>query len=480
MTADLRVHGARVHTPGGPVEADVLVRGGVVAGLVERSDDTSARETFDATGLDVLPGLVDLHAHTRTPGLSHKEDFRTVSAAAAAGGITAYVDMPNVEPPTDSADLLLEKRAMAARDSIVDWGHFASGSRPERVAELAAAGATGFKIFMVSGGYPHDDRIAVSANDRLYEAMEAIAPTGLPLLVHPFDQALFDMFWRRLLATGRAPDHTARIEVYTGRDIVWRSAIATLLEFQKDTGVRLQVLHTHATGSLEMIRRAKAEGARVTAALDLKYFHLTRADMERLGPRSYSGAVVTDDPKRMTAIWEAVHDGTLDMIDSDHAPHLLEEVEVARVDASKAQLGSPQYDDMLAVLLNDVHLGRLALGDIARMVSENPARLIGRYPQKGAVLPGSDADLVVVDTTREVELRDENVKTKVGWTPYHGWKVVGVPVLTVSRGAVVAREGEVVGIPGHGRYMEGRPLRYAPVGTAKSPGLALEPMRRGD
>lgn len=474
MAIDLRIAGGRVHTPTGPLAADILIHDSRIVGLVTPGTGDGAATTIDAGGLDVLPGLVDLHAHSRTPGLTHKEDFRTVSSAAAAGGITTYVDMPNVDPPTVTAELLHEKRAMAAKDSIVDWGHFASGSRPETVQELAEAGATGFKIFMVGGGYPHDDRIAVVAHDTLYASLEAVAATGLPCLVHPFDQSLFNLFWKRSLEQGGPKDHTGRVEVYTGIDIIWRSAVATLIEFQRETDVRLHVLHTHAMGSLDLVRRAKASGSRITAAIDPKYFHLTRDDMNRLGPRSYHGAVITERPDHLEAIWAALRDGTIDTIDSDHGPHTLEEVDRARVDSTKAELGNPQYDDLLSLLLNDVNLGKLEIADILRLCCENPARLIGRYPQKGAIVPGADADLVLVDLAREVELSDERTHTKVRWTPYHGWKVKGEAVMTLLRGTVVAREREIVGEPGGGRYLAGAPLAWRQPVAATAPGMSLQ------
>jgi dihydroorotase (multifunctional complex type) len=475
MHVDVAIRGGQVHSSAGANRVDILIEDGKIAGLVAPGAEVDATRVIDADGLDILPGLVDLHAHTRTPGMEHKEDFRTVSEAAAVGGVTTWVDMPNVDPPTVSAELLAAKRDMASRDVLVDWGHFVSGSRPEAVAELAAAGATGYKIFMVGGGYPHDDRIAVVANDTLYAALEAVATTGLPCLVHPFEQSLFNLFWKRALAEGRPPDHTTRVEVYTGIDIVWRSAVATLLEFQKETDVRLHVLHTHAAGSIDLIRKAKAEGSRVVAALDPKYFHLTRADMERLGPRSYSGAVITERPEQLAKIWDAVRDGTIDYIDSDHGPHGLEEIERARVDASKAELGNPQYDNLLSILLNDVNSGKIEIADIVRLLCENPAKLIGYYPEKGTVSVGADADLVLVDMTKSIEIRDEDVKSKAGWTPYAGWKVKGGPVITVSRGEVIAQNGATSTDYGRGRYLAGRPRRWARLPVRTGPGLALEP-----
>ncbi len=147
---------------------------------------------IDAAGLAVLPGIIDTHAHTREPGYTEKEDFLSCSQAAAAGGITTVIDMPNVEPPTDRADLLEEKRALAASKSIIDWGHWAAGTNPAEIPKLAAVGATGFKIFQVSGEYSHDPRLAVNDEPSLLRSFRAIAETGLPVLVHPFNQGLFD------------------------------------------------------------------------------------------------------------------------------------------------------------------------------------------------------------------------------------------------------------------------------------------------
>lgn len=471
---DIRVRGGRVHTPAGAVEADVLVRGGSVVGLVGRGDATTASETIDAGGKAVLPGLVDLHAHTRAPGYERKEDFYSASCAAAHGGITTFVDMPNVEPPTDSAALLEAKRRIAQRDCIVDWGHFAAGTKLEEIGSLARAGATGFKIFQVSGAYPHDPRLALNDHDRLYRSFEAIAATGLPVMVHPFDQQLFELLSERAFAAGRPRDHMTFAEVYV-TDVIWRSAVAVLLELQLATGVRLQVVHTHAAGSLRLLRRAKAAGQRVTVAIDPKYYHLTLADLREQGPRVCPAGFVTEDPERMAEIWRSLADGTIDVIDSDHAPHTLDELEKQRTDAWTAAMGCPQYDDLLSVVLTDVHAGRMALEAAVRVLAENPARVIGHYPRKGAILPGSDADLVIVDLERSVRPSDDRVLTKCGFSPYRGWRLVGEPVLTMRRGEVIYRDGRVTGRRGSGRYVGGVRQEATALSEARSPGLAYRP-----
>jgi dihydroorotase len=477
MQVDVRIRNGRVHTPSGPIDADLLVKGERIVGMVDRNDGTAGATEIDAADKDILPGLVETHAHTRTPGLEYKEDFLTISQAAAAGGITTLVDMPNVEPPTTTVERFERARHIAARDCIVDWGHFVAGVELDQIPALAARGATGFKIFQVSGHYPHDPRLAMDAPDRLYAAFHAIATTGLPLLIHPFNQPLMDLLSERAIASGKPRDYTTFSEVYT-TELVWSSAVPLLLEYQRVTGVRLHLLHTHAARSLQLIRRAKAEGQRISASVDLKYFHMTHRDLEEQGPRAMPGGFVTENAERMRLIWQSLADGTLDVIDSDHAPHTLDDLELMRKDAWTGPWGSPQYDYMLSVILTDVSKGKLTLETAIRALCENPARLIGYYPRKGALQVGSDADLVIVDLNREVVASDETTYTKVKWTPYRGWRLKGVPVLTMRRGTVIARDGKVVGRPGSGRYLPGVPQEPVPIEGYRSPGLAFRPLVR--
>lgn len=280
MRADFRIFGGTLQTPVGPLEADIVVVGDRVSALVARNLPLEADRTIDATGKWVFPGLVDLHAHVRSPGLEYKEDFRTASRAAAKGGYTTFVDMPNVEPPTTTVELLEQKKEIAGRDCIVDWGHFVGATELSEIPKLAAAGAAGFKIFQVIGGYPHDPRLAMNDTGRLLETFSAIAETGLPLLVHPFDQLIFEKISEQALAAGLPANIDTFADIYV-RDIVWRSAVAVLLEIQRETGVRLQLIHTHAPGSLRLVRQAKADGLGITVAIDPKYYHLRSRDLDR-------------------------------------------------------------------------------------------------------------------------------------------------------------------------------------------------------
>lgn len=451
-----RVTGGQVYLGGQLVRADLLIDEGRIAGVVDGDNTVEAAETIDATDRLVLPGIIDTHAHTREPGFTHKEDFLTASKAGAAGGVTTMIDMPNVEPPTDTVETYLEKREKADATSIIDFGHWVAGTKLDEIARLADAGATGYKIFQVSGAYPHDPRLAMNDEASLLKAFRAIEKTGLPLNVHPFNQSLFEELSEEAFAAGKPANWYTFGEVYT-TDAIWHTAANTLINLQALTGVRLNLVHTHSAGSLRLIRAAKVKGQRVTASVDPKYYHLTRDDLMRLKGRACPGGFITEDADRMAEIWKSLNDGTIDSIDADHAPHTLEELEQMEDDAWHSAMGSPQYDWQYTITLTDVNDGKITLRRAVELLSEAPARMLGIFPKKGALVPGSDADLVLVDIDREMTLTDDGLYTKVGWTPYLGWKVKGYVAMTMLRGTVVARDREIVGQPGYGRYIAGVP-----------------------
>lgn len=450
-----RISGGDVFSGGELAPADILVDEGRIVALLAPGEVGEAENTIDARGMAVLPGIIDTHAHTRDPGYPQKEDFLTASQAAAVGGITTMIDMPNVEPPTDTVEEFEKKRDVADSKSIIDWGHWVAGTKPGEITRLAEAGATGYKIFQVSGAYPHDPRLALNDDGKLLTVMEEIADVGLPCLVHPFNQSLFDALSERAFAAGKPRNWRTFSEVYTTEE-VWHTAVNTLINLQALSGVRLQVLHTHSRKSLQLIRAAKERGQRVAASVDPKYYQLTPDELDRLGPRICPAGFVTADDERMAAIYEALEDGTLDIIDSDHAPHTLDEISVQDHDAWNAAMGSPQYDWLYSIVLTDVANGKLSLRRAVELLTEAPARQVGIYPQKGVLFPGSDADLVLVDLERERELTDEGLFTKVGWTPYLGRKIKGEVTLTMLRGEVIALDRQVIGSPGYGRYIPGR------------------------
>ncbi|MEK7229842.1 MAG: dihydroorotase family protein [Candidatus Binatota bacterium] len=452
---DLVVKGGKVWTPGGLIEADIAVHQGKVAALAKPTAlPDSFNAVIEAKGKVVIPGLVDTHTHHREPGFTHKEDITTATQAAAAGGVTLSIGMPNVDPPTTTVERYRNVIEISKKKAIVDFNHNPSGTVPEEISKLAEAGCLGFKIFMVRDtgrDYPHMPGIGLHNHGALFRCFEEVAKTGLPLMIHPHDQDLMDVIEQKYWQRGdRSPQAYAR--AYRDFDgIIWDTAIATILRFQKATGVKLHILHMSTPGGLEMARRAKEEGRPVSVEVNPWALFLgSWENVEKLGPYCLGFWV---PEHHVEALWKGIDDGTVDLIGTDHAPHTKEEKDVGWKDMWKSPGGEPQIQDYLKLFLTAVNEGKLTLDKLVRITSYNPARIFGVLPRKGVIQVGSDADLVIVDMNKEETITNETTYTRVGWTPYHGRKVKGVPVYTIVRGKVVMQDGKVVGKPGDGEFV---------------------------
>jgi dihydroorotase len=449
VSYDLAIEGAQVFIDGDLTEANLGISDGVISAITKGTLQASERLRFP--GKIVLPGIVDLHSHIREPGYTYKEDFQTGSMAAAAGGVTMFVDMPNVEPPTDSLKTFEEKKKIASKKSMVDFNHFVFPKIPE-VGRIARAGAAGFKIFMVRGAYPHDPRICIEDHATLYRTFAAIKKTGLPCLVHPSNMSLFEAFYgEHRRKNPKEKPYISFGKAYVEEEIYGTSA-SVLAILAKRTGVRLHLVHTHSEQAIEVLREAKAAGYDITAQTDPKYFVTTAEELKRLGPLVLPGGLLSKH--RVEAVWNALRTGTIDVLGTDHAPHTKEEVEETMAkDPWAAPFGCPQLEHYLSVFLNEVNKGKLSLSQLMRVASANPAKIISVFPKKGTIRVGSDADLVVVDMKKVKKLTGEKVYTKVGWTPYEGRTVKGVPIMTIRRGEVIMKDGVVIGKAGSGKFI---------------------------
>lgn len=449
---ELLITGGTVVTPGGTRPADVLVAGERIAAVVEPGAGGSAARTIDATGRHVLPGAIDVHSHHREPGFTHKEDIVSATSASAAGGVTTSFAMPNVQPPPNTAERLDAMLALYEQKALIDWNVNAAGTVPDEIPALAERGIAAFKVFMVvdtGRDYPHMPGIGVHDHGKLLEIFEVVGKTGLPLMVHPHDQALMSHIEEGYWARGER-DYRAYAKAYAEYDgIIWDTAAALLLRLQKATGTRLHLLHTQTIGVVEQLRAAKAAGQAITAELNPWAVFLGNdwANIERLGSYALSYWVpdVNTEP-----LWQALRDGTIDLISTDHAPHTREEKEPGWADGWKAHTGTPSAQFYVPMFLDAACRGVIPLERVVELVSTVPARTFG-LADKGRLEAGAYADIAIVDLDREFEIRDEDVLSKIGWSPYAGRRIRGVVTNTLVRGREVYRDGEVVGEPGWGR-----------------------------
>jgi dihydroorotase len=411
-----------------------------------------AGRTIDAAGKHLIPGAIDVHSHHREPGYTHKEDIVSATRAAAAGGVTTSFAMPNVSPPPNTVENLDAMLALYERKAVIDWNVNAAGTVPSEIAGLATRGIAALKVFMVvdtGRDYPHMPGIGVHDHGKLLEIFETVRETGLPLMVHPHDQALMahieEGFWKR-----GERDALAYAKAYAAHDgIIWDSAAALLLRLQRATGTRLHMLHTQTEGVVTQLRAAKAAGQAVTAELNPWAVFLGNdwPTIERLGSYALSYYV----PEKNTApLWAALGDGTIDLVSTDHAPHTREEKEPGWTDGWKAHTGTPSTQFYVPLLLDAAHRGLIGLERVVDVIAGAPARAFG-LADKGRLEVGMHADIAIVDLEREFEVHDEDVLSKIGYTPYAGRHLTGAIESTIVRGRVVYENGTVVGRPGWGR-----------------------------
>jgi dihydroorotase len=451
---DRVIKNARLITSKGQLKSSIGIENGRIAGLYEPGFEPACDDVIDASGLAVLPGVIDMHSHHREgsePGFEYKDTIYTSTMQCAAGGVTTSVGMPNVTPPPNSLDLLKKQFAIYQRDAIVDWNFNPAPTIADEIPRMAEQGIAAFKIFMVvdtGRSYPHMPGIGVHDHGRILEIMQACAKVNVPLMVHPHDQALMDViekeYWER-----QQRDALAYAKAYAAHDgVIWETAIATLLRLQKAAGCHLHILHTQTSGSVDLIRSAKAAGQRVTCEINpwALFLGCDWSSIQRLGSYALSYWV---PEKNVPSLWEGLNDGTIDIVATDHAPHTREEKEIGWKDGWKAHTGTPSTQFYLSMFLTAALENKIPLSRVAEACSTAPARIFG-IKDKGDVLPGYHADLVLVDLEREYEIRDEDVLSLTGWSPYAGRKVRGKPVQTLVRGRTVYKDGKVVGEKGWG------------------------------
>lgn len=415
---------AQVVLPESTERINVLIENGKVAAL-DVPDGASADEVIDASGLHLIPGVVDDQVHFREPGLTHKEDLLTATRACAKGGVTSFLEMPNTKPTTTSVAALESKLGLAAGRCVVNYG-FYIGATPENVAELARATRTpGIKIFIGS-----------STGDLLVDEQSALerifAETTLPICAHCEDEATVRANAARIGGGSSVADHS-RIRDNAAALIATKRAV-DLAERHRH---RFHVLHVSTAEEVQFLR---GTSDLITAEACPHHLFFTVDDYDRLGSLIQMNPSIKSRADA-AAVWQGLLDGTLEVIATDHAPHTLEE---KRQPYPKSPSGLPAVENSLALMLNQVSLGLCSLRQVVSWMCEAPARVWNLH-QKGAIREGWDADLVLVDLNRTAVVRNEEQLTKCGWTPWDGVSLTGWPVRTFVHGQTVYCDGRVVG-----------------------------------
>ena len=446
MVYDTAITGGTVVTANERFAGTVAIDDGRIAAVLDPSQSVTADRTIDASGKHILPGGVDPHVHMMDPGDTEREDFPTGTAAAAAGGITTVGEHHRTDPTVLTADILTDKRDYLADRARVDYGLLAGGhpDNVDEIADLEAEGTLAYKSFTCEvHGVP-----ALQSADmhRLYKEIERV---GSISMIHPEDELMLNANEERIREAGR-----------TDGSIIpeWRSkeaeqvAVSTTLRIAKQTGVPFWFAHLSHPELIDQVNRYKQQGVEVYAESCPHYFYLTREDITEDAPYTMFTPPAREESDRRE-LWTRLDAGEIDMINADHAPSTKEQKAQGEDNVFEAPFGIPGVETVLPLLLNGVAEDKISIERVAEVFATNPAKILDIYPRKGSLQVGADADLAIVDLSKEHTLRDENVVAKCGWTPFDGLMIRGDVETTLVRGEPVYREGEVAGEPGYGEFV---------------------------
>ena len=456
MRFDTVIRNGEVTTENGALAADVAIRDGVIAALLTRGTEAEAAESIDASGQLVLPGAIDIHFHCRAPAWPQRGDFSTETRAAAAGGVTTIFEMPVSKPCCATAAIFRQRKALADADAWVNFALYAAPGMLQRdeVHALAAEGAIAFKIFMTSAPAGRDDEfegLCLTEAPEQLRAMQLVAETGRLCVAHAEDNALLSHYTGQLQAAGRN-DLQAHIESRPPH--VEALAIATLLTLNAEAGVRLHIAHVTSRAALAVLRRHQAEGADVSGETCPQYLFFTEEDFLRIGAWARVNPPIRGQADQ-AALWQALADGTLLAVTTDHSPFTVEEKERASESIWSVPPGAPGVEELVPAMLDAALAGRLSVDEAVKLISTNGARRFGIYPRKGVIAPGSDADIVLYDPADSTTIHQDMLfsKSRASDKLYEGMTFRGRVTRTLVNGATVYADGEIVGVRGGGRFV---------------------------
>ena len=403
---------------------DVLVRDEHIVEIAANITTTEVSREIDATGLVLLPGVIDPQVHFREPGLEHKEDLTTASRACAKGGVTSFLEMPNTVPLTITQAALDDKLDRAAQKSIVNYGFFI-GATPANLPDiLTATPACGIKIFM---GSAHGDLLVSTA-----EALEPIFAKGSRLIaVHAEDQARIN---QRKLEFAGSKDPAVHSQIQDNQAALNATQLA--LGLSKKYQRRLHILHLSTAEEVELLRQDKP--AWVTAEVTPQHLMLNTDAYATIGTLAQMNPPLRSHHDN-EVLWAGLLDGTIDFIATDHAPHTLAEKGRGYPNTPS---GMPGVETSLPIMLTQAVAGKCSIEQVSNWMSTAVAKAYN-IPNKGSISIGYDADLVLVDVENYHLIERKDIVSKCGWSPFEGWNLTGYPVYTIVNGNIVYEKGEI-------------------------------------
>ena len=422
------IHNARIVNEGQTFEGAIVIENEVITEVLKAGETPSSacEETIDAQGCYLIPGVIDDHVHFRDPGLTHKADMYTESMAAAAGGVTSYMDMPNTNPQTTTIEDLDNKFKDAATKSIVNYSFYfgATNTNSDSLALLDKKKVCGVKLFMGS-----------STGNMLVDQMETLkhifANAGMLIATHCEDQAIISANTALYKGKyGEDPDVKYHPAIRSEEACYQSSALA--VQLAKETGARLHIMHISTAKELELLENKPIAEKNITAEACVSHLFFCDEDYDKFGTRIKCNPAIKSKKDR-DALRQALTSNLVDVIGTDHAPHLLSEKEGG---ALKAVSGMPTLQFSLIAVMELVHEGQLSIEQLVQKMCHAPASLY-QIEKRGFIRPGYQADLVLVNPSEEWTVNNECLLSKCGWSPMEGQTFHSKVVKTFVNGHLV-------------------------------------------
>lgn len=454
---DLIIKNGTLVTAEWSAKGDLAVKNGKIAAI--GGGITNASKTIDAEGKLVMPGLIDPHVHISQTFKDQKsaDDFHTGTVSAAYGGNTTIIDFATQwDKSYDLVQTLLNRRNLADGNVVFDYSLHACPTESSEdtitiLSKLMEMGVPSFKVYLT---YKKQGRMMDDA--MLYEILKRIGEIGGLLGVHAENQPIADYYEdyflkRNLRAAKYFPEYKP--------NIVEAESINRAVYINKWANGNLFVVHLSTAEGLEIIKKAQQDGIKVFTETCTHYLTLTKDVYGKEDGFNFICSPPLRSQRDIDVLWEGVIDGTIPIISSDHVGYSKQQKALGGGDFSQTPNGIPGMEERLPVIYTEgVKTNRISINRLVALLSTNPAKMWGLYPQKGSLAPGTDADIVVVDTEKEILLTSDILHSPVGWTPYEGKKVSGFAYATISKGKVIMENGKFLGKKGDGIFLERKRL----------------------